>query len=283
MALTYDFDMFAVVPDDVQARYGDTLAEIGLGRFLDTRIAMFRDPATVAALKGADRKIRDCFLRSQFGLDVYDSGLGAGQFPAEDGPARSAAIERLMSHLEALPEDLNWNGFDINDFAMAAVNAQPAEAATAPAPTPEGVPVAPVAEPAVSSRETASMDDFFAGKVSSKPSAPAAATMDDFFSAPAANAAAQSDGAHKGPDMDAFFSDTSGARAVSPDIPQQMSKEDIRLTIDDTPRRRAGFGPVKMGLMALGLFAVIAMLGNGQGATKLVEAATGAKLMAANP
>ena len=43
MALTYDFDMFSIIPTDVQARYGDLIAELGVPETLGTQRAFFRD------------------------------------------------------------------------------------------------------------------------------------------------------------------------------------------------------------------------------------------------
>lgn len=275
MAITYDFDMFSVIPKDVQARFGDMLAEIGATEMVKEQRALFRDPAAVAALQGASDEVKQCLRDSGFGINVYDSGAGPGRYPASDGPARAQVIERLMENLENLPEDVDWNGFDIEAFAMAALTAKPLEA---PVNAPVGMRAAagpPDPEPGPA---PSSMDDFFSGSTRGRPQEPRPAQpdMDAFFGG------SPTDGApapqQPGPDMDAFFSNTGGAQATA-DAAPRMTAEDIRMSVDTAPPKKVGIGPVKMVLMALGLFVVVSLLGNGTGAGKLVEVATGGKMV----
>ena len=277
MALTYDFDMFSIIPKELQAQYGELFADIGMKEQASQQRALFRDPAAVAALQGASEEVRKCLLDSGFGINVYDSGAGPGRYPAADAPARAEVIERLMENLEKLPPDADWNGFDIEAFAMAALTAKPlqqqasnpqvaAAAQTPRQPNPESM------------RGGETLDAFF-GNAAGTPPKPAATPgpdMDAFFSGSAASTAMQSP--PSGPDMDAFFSAPPKQGSAAP-VPRPMTAEDIRMTIDTAPPKKVGLGPVKMGMMALGLFVVVTLLGNGASTAKLVEVATGGRMV----
>lgn len=131
MALTYDFDMVAVRPEGLPDGFGD-LEATGLAA---ERVAMFRDPKTVAALQSADPAVRDFFTRSGFALKPHNSGAPPGHYAASDEGARVALIQRLSTNLSA--HDLrgaNWGGFDFPDF-MAALNAAEPVDETLLAPT----------------------------------------------------------------------------------------------------------------------------------------------------
>lgn len=280
MALTYDFDMFSIIPREVQSQFGDKFQELGVSGQMKAQRALFRDPAAVEALQGASEEVKNCLLDSGFGINVYDSGAGPGRYPASDGPARAQVIENLMENLERLPEDVDWNGFDIEAFAMAALTAKPLDlSARSDTPARSATLEAPQVRQAAS--PTASMDDFF----SNQPGTGTAnrgnvqPDMDSFFSNPKGSPATSP--RNDGPDMDSFFSNTGGTRAAAV-APPPMTAEDIRLSIDTAPPKKAGFGPVKMVMMAVGLFVVVSILGNGTGADKLVEIATGGKMVSVN-
>ncbi|NND17104.1 MAG: hypothetical protein HKN98_00860 [Silicimonas sp.] len=274
MALSYDFDMHSVMPTETLAKSGDKLGDSGTPPdMLDQNVALFRDPVTADALRGASEAIRKCFVDSGFGLNVYDSGAGPGRFPASDGPERSRVIERLMTNLEALPDGLDWNSFDIEGFAMSALNAKPLDtsaqslrqmrAEAPPDPGPQNA--------------AGDVDRFFSNAAPTAPKATPASgsgAMDDFFTAAPTGTRAQVAPPEPRPDMDAFFSNTAGAAATAP-VSRTMTAEDIRMTIDTAPPKKIGLGPVKMMLMAVGLFFAITFLANGDGASKLVEVATG--------
>jgi hypothetical protein len=280
MALTYDFDMFSIIPTDVQARYGDLIAELGVPETLGTQRALFRDASAVEILKGASEAVKTCLMDSGFGLSVYDSGAGCGRYPASDAPARAQVIERLMENLEKLPSDADWNGFDIEAFAMDALTAKPREMAANPAPLlyPAQVDQQRETSHPQSKGNGGEMDVFFSAPASTqaKTTEGAPADIDSFFSKPATAAATQP--LPSGPDMDAFFS-APPKLGKAAQTPRAMTAEDIRMTIDSAPPRKVGIGAAKMGMMALGLFVVVTLLGNGNGAAKLVEVATGGKMV----
>lgn len=288
MIQSYDFDMFSVIPKELQAQFGDMFAEAGLGNAMGEQRALFRDAGAVAALQGASEEIKDCFLTSGFGLNVYDSGAGPGRFPPSDGPARAHVIEQLLNNLERLPSSLNWNGFDIEAFAMAAMNAKPLDTAGAKSftemrhegqPTPR--PAAPnPAEQAMGMAPEApgssggSLDSFFSGAPNAATPPPQnAGSMDAFFSGNTGGAAAAAPEADPAPNLDDFFSDTSGSAAHGAPKTPQMTADDIRMTLDTPPpqAKKMGFGPIKMGLMAIGLYIVVSMLGGSEGGQSFIE------------
>ncbi|GKY88822.1 hypothetical protein [Sinisalibacter aestuarii] len=136
MALTYDYDIHWAIPQEAQddaAAAPDSRANY---------VAQFRNPETVAALRGADPAVQDYFTACGFGLDTYDSGAPEGCFPAEDLPARNDVTERLAENLSS--HDLTGretNGFDFAAFIEYEIAAQPIDMtaqpeAEAPAPGP---------------------------------------------------------------------------------------------------------------------------------------------------
>ena len=263
MALTYDFDM---------CRVGNPIP--GSTSAIPQHVALFRDPVTAEVLRGASVEVRNCFAESGFGFETHDSQAGPGRYPPDDAKARQAVVQRLIGNLESLPEGLDWNGFDINAFAMAALAARPA---SAPENLSSTVAVAPVPKPVPRKDEASSMDDFFSAKPSAQASAKPVA-MDENFSTSPTEQKTAIDSA-PAPDMDAFFANTAPRdKATKP--PERFTAEDIKLSIDnDQPVKRFGLSPVKMGLMVLGLFVVVSLLGSGGGGTKLVELATGGDLV----
>ena len=135
MALRYDFDMVAMTPEGLPDQFGD-LAMTGVAT---EKVAMFRDPQTVAALKQADVAVRTYFTESGFALQQFDSGAPVGRFPERDEDARIAVIDRLTANLETHDlADANWGGFDFDAFMDALASAEPVEdellAPTKPSP-----------------------------------------------------------------------------------------------------------------------------------------------------
>lgn len=282
MALAYDFDMVSIMPKELQAQFGDMFSELGVADAVKQQRALFRDPATVEALLGASDEVRKCFIASGFSIKTHDSGAGAGCYVQHEEKARMAVLGRLRRNLRELPPDTAWNGFDIRAFIKAAAEARPIGASSQPAAQPpaqvsEDISPQPN-QPEASSNGAQSMDAFFAGKGTAAPRPAPAANMEDFFSATPKGAPAPA--TDPAPDMDAFFSNAPSPRAEA-EAPPQMSTEDIRMTID-TPPPKVGFGPMKMGLMVLALFVLVAMLGNSGGANNLVKLATGGEVVSIN-
>ncbi len=124
MALRYDFDMVAVAPTGLPDRFDD-LAVTGVAA---EKVAMFRDPGTVAALKEADAAVQAYFTESGFALQEYNSGAPAGRYPMRDEDARIALIDRLSANLDSYDlADVNWAGFDFDAFMNALSTAEPVE------------------------------------------------------------------------------------------------------------------------------------------------------------
>ncbi len=76
-------------------------------------LAMFSDPGTVAALRGADEMVQAYFIASGFGLTLPDSsGTDEG-----DREARLRLVERLATNLAAYDiAGREMNGFDFEAF-----------------------------------------------------------------------------------------------------------------------------------------------------------------------
>ncbi|MGQ0564269.1 MAG: hypothetical protein ACT4OK_04275 [Gemmobacter sp.] len=122
MGLNYDFDMFS--PDATD----DTFAEEREQK-TGQPMALFRDPATVAAFGRSPQVVQDYLRASHFGLGVHRSGAPDGRYPATDEAARIAVIEALAENVGKFdlprPDDTQPVG---DAFHMAAFFAAVAEA-----------------------------------------------------------------------------------------------------------------------------------------------------------
>ena len=123
--MTYDFDMLAVTPKDFQRKYANLLARFGLTDQAKKQLAMFRDPRTAHALQGASEAVRDAFVTSGFAVNAYVTEIGEGRYRAAGEAERMSVLERLKSAIDALPEDVDWNGFDKDVFFAEAHAAEP--------------------------------------------------------------------------------------------------------------------------------------------------------------
>lgn len=102
MTLRYDFDIICVFDEgseesrarEARHRHSDDAHELG-----SSKLAMFRDPETVEALKAAPKGVRHLMEASGFGLAAYDSGAPDGYYPAEDEEDRIALMLRLTENL----------------------------------------------------------------------------------------------------------------------------------------------------------------------------------------
>ena len=114
MALKYDFEMFTVIPEDLQIR----VEAEGLPRELAGRkIALFRDPLTASALRRASDEVQAAFQAAGFGFNVYDSGTPEGRYPAEDAQHRDWVLAKLGDALDQIDtEDADFGGFSLLDF-----------------------------------------------------------------------------------------------------------------------------------------------------------------------
>lgn len=134
MQLGYDFDMFSVIPqaffDD--PKLGPKLREAGLVHDqAKNRVALFREPETVAALQRAPQPVQDYLRSAGFGTRTYSSGAREGRYPARDEPARTLVLHALRDRaaqfdLPAIRGRHAPEGeFDLRDFLLAAISAQP--------------------------------------------------------------------------------------------------------------------------------------------------------------
>ncbi len=125
--MTYDFDILSVVPSEIQSKYAGLFSQFGMTEQAGQQLAMFRDQAVADALAGASEEVKACFVESGFALNRRDSGTGQGKYSASDTPARVRVLERLRRNVEKLPEEVNWNGFDIDTFFAEAGAAEPVD------------------------------------------------------------------------------------------------------------------------------------------------------------
>ncbi|MEM7753325.1 MAG: hypothetical protein AAF230_07920 [Pseudomonadota bacterium] len=124
--MKYDFDMISVTPDEFQTKYATLLSVFRLTDQAAEKLAMFRDPLASWALAGASQEIRDSFVASGFALNCRQTNDRAGEYAAKSKDSRAEVLERLRQNVDALPRDLNWNGFDIDVFFAEAHAATPA-------------------------------------------------------------------------------------------------------------------------------------------------------------
>lgn len=128
--MRYDYDMFSVIPDDVQSQFQGMLNDIGMSAMASQQTALWRDPRIVEALQGADPVVKDLFIDAGFGINGYDSGAPFGRFFERDRVARE---QRENDFLDALAEALddgsldgaNWNGFELEAFLEYLETAEP--------------------------------------------------------------------------------------------------------------------------------------------------------------
>jgi hypothetical protein len=136
MRLSYDFDMFSVIPaaffDD--PALGRQLRRAGLSHDQhENRVALFREPETAAALLRAPDGVRAYLRAAGFGTRTYSSGAPAGRYPARDEPARARVLHRLRVlapdyPLPAAAAPCAAEGeFEVRDFLMAALDGRPVE------------------------------------------------------------------------------------------------------------------------------------------------------------
>ncbi len=134
MSLTYDFDIFDVIPDQPSDESdGSTfMADIGFEPDArTTKVALFRDPRTALALRYAPEALRNYFIASGFGLNTFDSGAAANRYPLKDEDARLDIIARLTEnaghHTLPRPGDYPEGGdvFRLGEFLAHLAEAQP--------------------------------------------------------------------------------------------------------------------------------------------------------------
>ena len=137
MALTYDFDIFDVIPSEGEKdpALDRFMTEIGLQAGDQMcKVALFRDHRTADALRDGPASLRDYFLASGFGLNTYQSGAPPGCYPQKDEDARLDIIRRLtenaeISSMPKLSEGAEDGAFSLVDFLTALAQAQPIDMA----------------------------------------------------------------------------------------------------------------------------------------------------------
>lgn len=129
MTLRYDFDVHTVVEDEQFGldRTPDEVPDFGLTfQARGTKVALFRDPKTAAALRAAPKAVRSLFIEAGFGLNSHHSGVPEGFYPEADKKVRHQILTRLDTRLdEMVPHDIDLGAFCLVDFLEEVANAQP--------------------------------------------------------------------------------------------------------------------------------------------------------------
>ena len=139
MSLKYDFDIHWVIPREMFAdpKLGEMLGETGLeANARGNYVALFRDPATAEALRGASSEVQEFFKACGFGFNTYESGAPEGRFPASDEAAHTDVLTRMNENLQKFDlKGADMNGFSFTGFLDHVSSAQPIEMeATMPPP-----------------------------------------------------------------------------------------------------------------------------------------------------
>lgn len=139
-AIFYDFDMVPVMSGEKRAEF--SARGIRDPRF-EEKVALFRDPRAVAALRGADPEVREVFNAAGFSLGRSTRALPEGRFDAAEAVERAGVIGRLndlvLSRRGAL-RGAGWNGFSLIGFIDAAEAACPMTIRRAKRPRPPATP-----------------------------------------------------------------------------------------------------------------------------------------------
>lgn len=128
--MRYDYDMFSLIPDEVQSQFQGMLNELGMAPMASEQKGLWRDADVAAALQGADPVVKDLFTESGFGVIQYFSGAPEGRFFARDAVAREEIETKLLDRLTEKLADgsldgANWNGFELNAFLEYLETAEP--------------------------------------------------------------------------------------------------------------------------------------------------------------
>ncbi|MCX7644435.1 MAG: hypothetical protein N2Z62_03945 [Rhodobacteraceae bacterium] len=114
--------------------------------------ALFRDPATVAALRAAPPAVRAFLAESGFGQEAAGQGAPPGSYWASEEGARLEIMERMSEALERhrlpKPGEVPEGGFNLSHLFGAIMAARPVPDPTAAPPTAAAPPPTAAAAPA---------------------------------------------------------------------------------------------------------------------------------------
>lgn len=159
MALNYDFDMVLATPETrAEGAASDTGQPPTAQPPTGLAVAVFRDPATVAALKRAPQGMQNYLRASHFGFGSHHSGAPDGHYPKTDEAARITVIEALAENVARfdLPaaDDMQPSdtAFHLPAFFAAVAEAEPVH--VDPAPEVQPVQTETIAAPEARSADT---------------------------------------------------------------------------------------------------------------------------------
>lgn len=121
----YDFDMVPLVSAETR----QALREHGIDDpRLGQSVALFRDPAAIAALRAADPLVREIFHAAGFGLTRGPDTVAAGLYRDAEAAERTALLARLRDLVPAAGPALTAarpGAFSLEAFLAAAARARP--------------------------------------------------------------------------------------------------------------------------------------------------------------
>jgi len=137
MALRYDFDIIPVFDTQESAEGTGSSDAENARESGNSKLAMFREPATVEALCAAPTALREMMEAAGFGLAAQDSPLPADRYEADQEDDRIALILRLTEHVRTTPlpaeiasgENPDGSEFDFDAFVQHLDRALPCTAA----------------------------------------------------------------------------------------------------------------------------------------------------------
>jgi len=128
--MRYDYDMFSIIPDEVQGQFQEMFNDLGVNDMTSQQKGLWRDTDVVEALLGADQVVKDLFNKSGFGVNHYFSGAPEGRFFARETKARQQIEDAFLAGLSdgldnGSLQGTNWNGFVLEDFLEYIETARP--------------------------------------------------------------------------------------------------------------------------------------------------------------
>ncbi len=127
--MKYDYYSHCAAPEDFRRKYSGLIQRFGIEDQANQHLAFFRDQAVVEALNAASAEVKDCFVSNGFSLTCHDASQQEHSCATDVAKAREMTMAKLKADIAALPNDADWNGFDVDAF-FAAAEESPAEKAT---------------------------------------------------------------------------------------------------------------------------------------------------------
>lgn len=130
MPLRYDFDMVPVFGAEITSdpRFRALMKGTPIQAHSPANyVALFRDPATVKALRAAPEPVQELFLNSGFGMNTPDPDAPFGYYRASHDALRTHFMNRMNQTLEKGFDGARFKDepFNLGDFLGDLIHAQP--------------------------------------------------------------------------------------------------------------------------------------------------------------